>query len=196
MTKRKCLTIRVVPEIESTLRRRAAFEGRSVSEYAEDLIKSALNNPSGSWEGSAVGEHGAGPPRDIDTDKIREAVSEAVMEVLKAVGPGLPPKVLRYLVQDTAKTENLLRQISRLLSESGLGSPAENYKIHEERVRIAEQKSARILKKLKLDAIADVDRLEIGVDIKVSTKEETAQMLKEMGIIGEDGRVMGAGGEK
>ena len=185
MTKRKCLTIRVVPEIESALRRRAAFEGRSVSEYAEDLIKSALNNPSGSWEGSAVGEHGAGPPRDIDTDKSREAVSEAVMEVLKAVGPGLPPKVLRYLVQDTAKTENLLRQISRLLSPG-------NFKEHEERVRIAEQKSERILKKLKLDAIEDVDRLEM----KVLTKEESDQMLKEMGIIGEDGRVMGAGGEK
>ncbi len=175
MTKRKCLTIRVVPEIESRLRKRAAFEGRSLSEYAEDLIKSALNNESG--EGGVVEEHRAGPPREINTDEIREAVSGAVMDSMKAVGPGLPPEVLRYLVQDTAKTANLVRQISRILSPG-------NFKEHEERVRIAEHKSERILKNLRLDAIEDVDR----VERKILTKEESEQLLKEMGI--------GAGGEQ
>ena len=182
MTKRKCLTIRVVPEIESTLKRRAAFEGRSVSEYAEDLIKSALNNPSETGEGSVVEEHREGPPQEIDTDKIRDTVSEAVMDVMKEVGHGVPPEALRYLVQDMAKTEDLLRQISRLLSEGGSGSPADNFKVHEERVRIAEQKADRILKKLNLREVEDVDRFILAEHIKVSTKEETEQMLKEMGI--------------
>ena len=178
MTKRKCLTIRVVPEIESTLKRKAAFEGRSVSEYVGDLIKSALNNPSVSEEGSAVAEHREGPPREIDTDKIREAVSSAVMDVMQRGGSSVPPEALRYLVQDIAKTEDLLRQISRLLSEGGSGSPADNFKVHEERVRIAEQKADRILKKLNLREVEDVDRLETHI----LSKEETDQMLKEMGI--------------
>ena len=100
-------------------------------------------------------------------------------------GSGVPPEALRFLVADVAKTADLLRQISRLLS-------AEKFKDHEERVRIAEKKSDRILKKLNLDAIEDVDRFVMGA----MSKEETDQMLKEMGIIGEDGKIIETGGEK
>ena len=186
MTKRKCLTIRVVPEIESTLKRRAAFEGRSVSEYVEDLIKSALNNLSETGEGSVVEEQRAGPPREIDTDKIRDTVSEALLEVLKRGGGGVSPEALRYLVADVARIAQVLKLISLEVF-----SP-DNYKKHEERYRIADQKADRILKKLNLFEVENVDRIEI----KETTKEETDQILKEMGINRENGKVMGAGGEK
>ena len=110
-------------------------------------------------------------------DEIRKAVSEAVMEGIKGGGAGIPPETLRFLVQDVAKIENLLRQLSLFFSPG-------KFDEHAERVRIAEQKSERILKKLKLDEVEDVDRIER----KVLTKEETDQMLKEMGIV--------SGGEK
>jgi hypothetical protein len=156
------LIVYMEKSILSSIEKEAISEGRSKSEIAADLIASALANRSGSGGGGTPG---------IDTDKIREAVSEAVGEVLKLGGSGVPPEALRFLVADVAKTENLLRQISLLLS-------AGNFKEHAERVRIAEHKSERILKNLKLDAIEDVDRIEM----KVLTKEESEQMLKEMGI--------------
>ena len=170
------LIVYMEKSILSSIEKEAISEGKSKSEIAADLIASALGNRSGSGGGGTPG---------IDTDKIREAVSEAVMELLKRGGSGVPPEALRYLVQDMAKTEDLLRQISRLLSEGGPGSPAENYKVHEERVRIAEQKADRILKKLNLREVEDVDRFVLAEHIKVSTKEETEQMLKEMGIVKE-----------
>ncbi len=156
------LIVYMEKSILSSIEKEAISEGKSKSEIAADLIGSALANRSGSGGGGTPG---------IDTDKIREAVSEADMEILKRGGSGVPPEALRYLVQDMAKTENLLRQISLLLS-------AGNFKEHAERVRIAEHKSERILKNLKLDAIEDVDRIER----RVLTKEESAQMLREMGI--------------
>ena len=156
------LIVYMEKSILSSIEKEAISEGKSKSEIAADLIGSALGSRSGSGGGGTPG---------IDTDKIREAVSEAVGEVLKLGGSGVPPEALRFLVADVAKTENLLRQISLLLS-------AGNFKEHAERVRIAEHKSERILKNLKLDAIEDVDRIEM----KVLTKEESEQMLKEMGI--------------
>ena len=170
------LIVYMEKSILSSIEKEAISEGKSKSEIAADLIASALGSRSGSGGGGTPG---------IDTDKIREAVSEAVMELLKRGGSGVPPEALRYLVQDMAKTEDLLRQISRLLSEGGSGSPAENYKVHEERVRIAEQKADRILKKLNLREVEDVDRFVLAEHIKVATKEETEQMLKEMGIVKE-----------
>ena len=156
------LIVYMEKSILSSIEKEAISEGKSKSEIAADLIGSALGSRSGS---------GGGGTQEIDTDKIRKALSEAVMDIVKSVGHGIPSDALRYLVQDLAKTENLLRQISLSLS-------AGNFKEHAERVRIAEHKSERILKNLKLDAIEDVDRIEM----KVLTKEETDQMLKEMGI--------------
>ena len=192
--KRKYVPIRLVPELDSKLRSFAASCGKSVSEFASDLIRSGLEKCSGSGfdldpetirnavesalgnrEGSAPG---SGTAPEIDRDSIREAVSEAVMDAMKGGEPSVPPEALRFLIQDLAKTENLLRQISRLLSEGKTGDRARDFEEHMERVRMAKQKSARILKNLKLDEIEDVDRIEI----KESTPEETAQMLKEMGI--------------
>ena len=146
----------------SSIEKEAISEGKSKSEIASDLIGSALESRSGSGAGSTPGS---------DTDKIREAVSEAVMDLVKSVGHGIPPETLRFLIADVAKTENLLRQISLFLSPG-------NFKEHEERIRIAKHKSERILKKLKLDAVEDVDRIEI----RHVEGEEAAQMLREMGI--------------
>jgi hypothetical protein len=104
-------------------------------------------------------------------EHIREIVSEAVMNAMKGGGAGIPPETLRYLVQDLARTENLLRQLSNFFSPG-------KFEEHEERVRLAGKKSDRILKELNLDGIEDVDRIEV----REMTPEETAQMLKEMGI--------------
>ena len=175
----KRIDVRVTDSTLSTVKKRAVSEGKTVSEFIREMLEFVLDNPSGSRD-----ESGVRSSWPIGMDTIPEAVSEAVMEVLKREGSGVPPEVLRYLVQDTAKTENLLRQISRLLSPG-------NFKEHAERVRIGEHKSGRILKNLKLDSIEDVDRIEM----KVLTKEESDQMLKEMGI-GVEGKVMGAGSEK
>lgn len=149
----------------SAIKKRAMNSGKSASEIVRELVESGLNNPSGFRDGSGAGH---GP------ETIREVVSEAVMEALKGGGSGIPPELLRYLVQDLAKTENLLRQLSLFFSP---GKPKE----HEERVRIARQKSNRILKNLNLNVIEDVDRPE------VVPQEEAEKMLREMGIIEGDG---------
>ncbi|MHB1287386.1 MAG: ribbon-helix-helix protein, CopG family [Leptospirales bacterium] len=146
------------------VRKLAAASGKTAADIIRESVRAHLDQPT------------SRPPREIDTDKIREAVSEAV--AMKGGGAGIPPETLRYLVQDLARTENLLRQLSRLLSEGKTGDRARDFEEHMERVRMAKQKSARILKNLKLEEIEDVDRLEITE----STPEETAQMLKEMGI--------------
>lgn len=157
------LIVYMEKSILSSIEKEAISEGKSKSEIAADLIASALANRSGSGGGGTPG---------IDTDKIREAVSEAVGEVLKLGGSGVPPEALRFLVADVARTEQLLRQISYEVFSPG------DYKKHEERYRSAEQKADRVLKKLNLWEVEDVDRIEM----KVLTKEETEQMLKEMGI--------------
>ncbi len=149
----------------SAIKKRATNSGKSASEIVRELVESGLNNPSRFRDGSGAGH---GP------ETIREAVSEAVMEALKGGGSGIPPEVLRYLVQDLAKTENLLRQLSLFFSPG-------KAKEHEERVRIARQKSNRILKNLNLNEIEDVDRPE------VLSQEEAEKMLREMGIIEGDG---------
>lgn len=136
------LPVNLSDDILILIKKRAGLEGKSASEIARELIESALDNPSGSGD-----ESRAGSPREIDTDKIREAV----MDAMKAVGHGIPPEALRYLVQDVAKIEDFSRQLSLLLSPGKL-------KEHEERWRIAAQKSNRILKGLKLDGIEDVDK--------------------------------------
>ncbi len=156
----KLLKVYVTDSTLSTLKKRVAESGKSASETARELIEFAFS-------ARAVKESAS----------VSGIAPEAVMEVQERGGSGVSPEALRFLVADVAKAENLLRQISRLLA-------AENFKEHEERVRIAEHKSERILKNLNLEEVEDVDRLEI----KVSTKEETAQILKEMGI--------GQGGEK
>ena len=170
------LQVNLTDSTLSTLKKWAAKSGKSASETARELIDSGL-------EARAIKE----------SVPVSGLPPEAVMDVMKEVGHGVPPEALRYLVQDMAKTEDLLRQISRLLSEGGSGSPTDNFKVHEERVRIAEQKADRILKKLNLREVEDVDRFVLAEHIL--SKEETDQMLKEMGI-GKDRRVMGAGGEK
>ena len=93
------------------------------------------------------------------------------------MGHGLSPEVLRYLVQDTAKTEQLLRRISYEVFSPG------DYKKHEDRYNHAKQKADRILKKLSLEGIGDADEDEKPREL---TKEETEQMLKEMGLKAED----------
>ena len=168
----KRIDVRVTDSTLSAIKKRAGSEGKSASEIARGLIESALDNPSGSGDKSRTGSS-----RIIEMDEIRKAVSEAVVEGIKGGGEGIPPETLRFLVQDVAKIENLLRQLSLFFSPG-------KFDEHAERVRIAEQKSERILKKLKLDEVEDVDRIER----KVLTKEETDQMLKEMGIV--------SGGEK
>lgn len=156
------LIVYMEKSILSSIEKEAISEGRSKSEIAADLIGSALGSRSGS---------GGGGTQEIDTDKIREAFSETIREVLPREGSGVSQEALRLLIEKVSQTENLLRQISLFLSPG-------DFKKHAERVRISEQTSERILKKLKLDAIEDVDRIEM----KVLTKEETDQMLKEMGI--------------
>lgn len=167
----KRLQVNLSDSTLSFLRKRGAESGKSASEIVRELVESVLDNPSGGRD-----ESRAGSSRVIEMDAIREAVSEAV--AMNGGGPGVPPEALRFLIQDLAKTENLLRQISRLLSEGKTGDRARDFEEHMERVRMAKQKSVRILKNLKLDEIEDVDRIEITE----STPEETAQMLKEMGI--------------
>lgn len=169
----KRLQVNLSDSTLSFLRKRGAESGKSASEIVRELVESVLDNPSGGRD-----ESRAGSSRVIEMDAIREAVSEAVMDAMKGGETGVPPEALRFLIQDLARTENLLRQISRLLSEGKTGDRARDFEEHMERVRMAKQKSVRILKNLKLDEIEDVDRIEITE----STPEETAQMLKEMGI--------------
>jgi hypothetical protein len=167
----KRIDVRVTDSTLSTIKKRAVSEGKTVSEFLRELLASVLDHPSGSGY-----ESGTKSPGEIDRNGIRETFSEAVMEAMQAGGSGMPPEALRYLVQDLAKTENLLRQISLSMAT---GKPKE----HEERVRIAKQKSNRILKNLKLNEIEDVDRPE------VTSKEEAEKMLREMGIIENTGVV-------
>ena len=167
----KRIDVRVTDSTLSTIKKRAVSEGKTASEFLRELLASVLDHPSESGY-----ESGAKTPGEIDRNGIRESVSEAVMEAMQAGGSGIPPEALRYLVQDLAKTENLLRQFSLSMAT---GKPKE----HEERVRIAKQKSNRILKNLKLNEIEDVDRPE------VTSKEEAEKMLREMGIIENTGVV-------
>ena len=162
----KLLKVYVTDTTLSSIKKRGAESGKSTSEIARELIEFAITNRFEVGEGPVSEEHRAGPPRS------------EVMDAMKGGGAGIPPETLRYLVQDLARTENLLRQLSRLLSEGKTGDRARDFEEHMERVRMAKQKSVRILKNLKLDEIEDVDRIEITE----STPEETAQMLKEMGI--------------
>ena len=128
------------------LKKIAALRGKSVSETAAEMIDIGLNLPeSSTTEGSTVGSVSFGEHPSAS---------------------GLSPEIVRYQVQNLAKIENLLRQISRLLSPG-------NAKEHIERVRVAEGKAKRILKKLKMDAIEDVDRIEM----EVLTEEE---MFKDL----------------
>lgn len=182
----KRIDVRVTDSTLSTIEKQAFSNGKSVSEIVRNVLDAAFNNPSETGEGSVVEEQRAGPPREIDTDKIRDTVSEALLEVLKRGGGGVSPEALRYLVADVARIAQVLKLISLEVF-----SP-DNYKKHEERYRIADQKADRILKKLNLFEVENVDRIEI----KETTKEETDQILKEMGINRENGKVMGAGGEK
>lgn len=170
--KNSYIKVYMTTSTKEAIKNRAAKSGKPDSKIALEWIESVLNNSSESED-----ESRAGSSRTIEMDEIRKAVSEAVMEGIKGGGAGIPPETLRFLVQDVAKIENLLRQLSLFFSPG-------KFDEHAERVRIAEQKSERILKKLKLDEVEDVDRIER----KVLTKEETDQMLKEMGIE--------AGGEK
>ena len=140
--------------LKNAVKKRAAELGKSISETGKELIESALT---GASTRESLPVTGIGPVSVAEPPKRNEW--------------NVPPEVLRYLVQDLAKTENLLRQISRLLSP-------ESFKAHEERVRIAEQKAERILKSLDLDGLEDVDRLEI----RTSTPEETESILREIGI--------------
>lgn len=172
----KRIDVRVTDTTLSTIKKRAVSEGKTASEFLRELLASVLDHPSESGY-----ESGAKTPGEIDRNGIRETVSEAVMEAMQAGGgSGMSPEALRYLVQDLAKTENLLRQISLSMAT---GKPKE----HEERVRIAKQKSNRILKNLKLNEIEDVDRPE------VTSKEEAEKMLMEMGIIENTGVVKSEG---
>ena len=112
------LIVYMEKSILSSIEKEAISEGKSKSEIAADLIGSALGSRSGSGRG--------GTP-EIETNKIREAVSEAVMEVLKRGGGGVPPEALRFLVADVARIEQLMRQISLEVFSPG------DYKKHEER---------------------------------------------------------------
>ena len=92
------LIVYMEKSILSSIEKEAISEGKSKSEIAADLIGSALGSRSGSGGGGTPG---------IDPDKIRNTVSEAVMEVLKRGGFGVPPEALRFLVADVARTEQL-----------------------------------------------------------------------------------------
>lgn len=128
----------VTPAMFARVTKAASASGKSRSAFVRDLIEAGL-------EGTTMKE--SVPVSGISL--------ETVMEAVKSEGSGVPPEVLRFLVADVAKTENLLRQISLLLSPG-------NFKEHEERIRIAEKKSERILKSLRLSDIEDVDRIETG----------------------------------
>lgn len=173
----KRIDVRVTDSTLSSLKKRAVSEGKSASGIARLLIETGLENrleKVGGGEGDVLeGTPSGRPRREIDADKIRDAVSEAVREVLS-------PELLRYLVQDTAKTENLLRQISLLISEKEPGSRAKNFEVHAERVRNAKQKADRILKKLSLEGIGDADEDEKPREL---TKEETEEMLRREGLL-------------
>lgn len=157
----------------SSIKKRAAKSGKSASEIALEWIESGLNNPSGFGDGSDAGHdpETIRNPWTIDMEHIREIVSEAVMNAMKGGGAGIPPETLRYLVQDLARTENLLRQLSNFFSPG-------KFEEHEERVRIAGKKSDRILKELNLDGIEDVDMR----PMRVLSREEAEAELKAMGI--------------
>ena len=150
----KTMRVCVTSAMFAGVTKAASANGRSRSAFVRDLIEAGL-------EGTTMKE----------SVPVSGVSLETMMEAVKSEGSGVPPEVLRFLVADVAKTENLLRQISLLLSPG-------NFKEHEERIRIAEKKSERILKNLRLSDIEDVDRIET----KVLTKEESEQMLKEMGI--------------
>ena len=72
----------------SSLKKRAVSEGKSASGIALEWIEAGLENrleKGGGGEGDVLEGTPAGRPRrEIDTDKIRDTVSEAVREVLKA----------------------------------------------------------------------------------------------------------------
>ena len=90
------LIVYMEKSILSSIEKEAISEGKSKSEIAADLIGSALGSRSGS---------GGGGTQEIDTDKIRKALSEAVGEVLKLGRSGVPPEALRFLVADVARTD-------------------------------------------------------------------------------------------
>ena len=162
----KRIQVNVTNELFAAIKKREVALGKSRSSATAELIEAGLNCFFSPVSGSMK-----------ESVPVSGIAPEAVAELLNRERSGLSPEALRYQVQNLAKIENLLRQISRLLSPG-------NAKEHMERVRVAEGKAQRILKKLKMDAIEDVDR----VERKILTKEESEQLLKEMGI--------GAGGEQ
>lgn len=160
------IQVNITKEIFAAIKKREVALGKSRSSAAAELIVAGL-------------AHFAAPvPETIkESDSVSGIAPEAVAELLNRERSGLSPEALRYQVQNLAKIENLLRQISRLLSPG-------NAKEHMERVRVAEGKAQRILKKLKMDAIEDVDRMEM----EVLTEGE---MLKDLGL-----DTLTAGGDK
>ena len=164
--KKMRIQVNITKEIFAAIKKREVALGKSRSSAAAELIVAGL-------------AHFAAPvPETIkESDSVSGIAPEAVAELLNRERSGLSPEALRYQVQNLAKIENLLRQISRLLSPG-------NAKEHMERVRVAEGKAQRILKKLKMDAIEDVDRMEM----EVLTEGE---MLKDLGL-----DTLTAGGDK
>ena len=156
----KRIQVNVTNELFAAIKKREVALGKSRSSATAELIEAGLNCFFSPVSGSMK-----------ESVPVSGIAPEAVTELQNRERSGVSLEALRYQVQNSAKIENLLRQISRLLSPG-------NFKEHEERVRIAEQKAKRILKKLKMDAIEDVDQIEM----EVLTQEESEQMLKDLGL--------------
>ena len=89
------LQVNLTDSTLSTLKKWAAKSGKSASETSRELIESGL-------EARAIKE----------SVPVSGLPPEAVMDVNKAVGHGIPPEALRFLVADVVRTGALLRQIS------------------------------------------------------------------------------------
>ena len=129
------------------LKKIAALRGKSVSETAAEMIDIGLNFPESSiTEGPTVGSVSFGEHPSAS---------------------GLSPEIVRYLVETVAANYALQKKFSRLHSP-------DNFKEHQERVRVAEGEALEDIKSLGLDHILN--------PVKAEAVAKAEAILKDLGL--------------
>lgn len=133
------MDLRVSDSTLSAIKKRAVAEGTSASEIARRALDAAFDNPEGDKVGTGFG---------VESETIRKVVEELLgtdfavrMKILvpewkvtladmdfpsspglpgSESGPGIPPEIVRYLVETLGRSHNLLDKVLSHLHVPGI----------------------------------------------------------------------------
>ena len=141
------IQVNITKEIFAAIKKREVALGKSRSSTAAELIEAGLGLPASPVVGAPTAEpvFGEGPPP----------------------ASRLTPEIVRFLVETVAANYALQKKFSRLHSP-------DNFKEHQERVRVAEGEALEDIKSLGLDHILN--------PVKAEAVAKAEAILKDLGL--------------